>query len=56
MIVLVVPELLAHEALGLTLIRRDEEGFGLDAEPQRRSLRVEHGRNLRRFRSRIASA
>ena len=33
--VLLVVELLADEALGLALVRRDEERLGLDAEPER---------------------
>src|SRR5437764_12942011 len=41
--VLVLVELLTDEALGLVLVRRDEERLGLGAEPQRLPCRVEHG-------------
>ena len=44
--VLLVVEFLADERLGLSLVRRDEERLGLDPEPQRLALRVEHGRNV----------
>src|SRR6266511_176669 len=41
--VLLLVQLLADEALGLVLVRRDEERLGLRTEPQRLALRVEHG-------------
>src|SRR4051794_33949882 len=44
--VLVLVELLADERLRLALVGRDEERLGLEAEPQRLALRVEHRLHL----------
>src|SRR6266508_3097692 len=44
--VLVVPELLPNQALGLTLVRGDEERFRLDAETKRLTFAVEHGADV----------
>ena len=46
MIVLVVAELLADEALRLALVRRHEERLGLDSVAERLALRVEHCRHV----------
>ena len=43
--VLVVVELLADDALGLALVRRDEQRLGLDAEAERLAVAVERGRD-----------
>ena len=40
--VFLVHELLAHQALGLLLVRSDEIRLGLDAQPQRLPFAVEH--------------
>src|SRR5581483_4346480 len=44
--VLLLVELLADERLGLALVRRDEKRLGLEPEPQRLALGVEHRRDL----------
>ena len=49
-------KLLADEALGLTLVRRDDERLRLGPEPQRLAFGVERRLQPRRFSSRIASA
>src|SRR5215210_2335222 len=40
--VVVVVELLAYQELGLALVRRDQQGLGLDREAKRLPLAVEH--------------